>query len=106
MFNGAYSPGPGPDTPLAPDFQGEWGKFEYENVYWGLQWGSAHPGICQFVFCDGSVHALAFTMNSDVFRNLCSRNDGTPIGSQFCTACRTIPCPPNVLTKCSGCRPT
>jgi prepilin-type processing-associated H-X9-DG protein len=43
------------------------------------KFGSAHPGLCQFVFCDGSVHALVNTIDPAVLGLLAQRNDGQPI---------------------------
>jgi prepilin-type N-terminal cleavage/methylation domain-containing protein len=42
------------------------------------EFGSSHPGICQFVLCDGSVQAFAFSIDPLAFQNLCVRNDGLP----------------------------
>jgi prepilin-type N-terminal cleavage/methylation domain-containing protein len=41
--------------------------------------GSYHPGICQFAFADGSVHAISNTINTHTFQLLCDINDGSPI---------------------------
>ena len=38
--------------------------------------GSAHVGICQFVFGDGSVQALSTTTDVDVLTKFVTRNDG------------------------------
>lgn len=38
--------------------------------------GSWHPGICQFAFADGSVHALSTSIDVKILGNLCVRNDG------------------------------
>ena len=38
--------------------------------------GSSHPGICQFVFCDGSVHSVRAEVDTEVLANLVSRFDG------------------------------
>ena len=43
------------------------------------QFGSAHPQACNFVFCDGSVHAIAYTINAELHRRLGNRHDGQPI---------------------------
>lgn len=40
------------------------------------QFGSWHPGICQFVMADGSVRALPVTINPTVLGHLSQRNDG------------------------------
>ena len=46
--------------------------------------GSDHPGICQFVFCDGSVHALSVETSTDVLGRLLTRDGGEPIaGDEF-----------------------
>ena len=41
----------------------------------GLQFGSSHPGICQFVFGDGSVTGLSVTIDLETLRRLAMRND-------------------------------
>jgi len=41
--------------------------------------GSSHPATCHFVFADGSVHAISFTIDAQVHRRLGSRNDGEPV---------------------------
>jgi prepilin-type N-terminal cleavage/methylation domain-containing protein/prepilin-type processing-associated H-X9-DG protein len=41
--------------------------------------GSAHSGVCQFVFCDGSVKALPVTINLNTLQLLAVRNDGQVI---------------------------
>jgi prepilin-type N-terminal cleavage/methylation domain-containing protein len=41
--------------------------------------GSYHSGICQFVFGDGSVHALSASLDPSILRLLCVRNDGQPV---------------------------
>jgi hypothetical protein len=38
--------------------------------------GSAHPGICQFVMVDGSVQTLSITTDIGVLTNLALRDDG------------------------------
>ncbi len=41
--------------------------------------GSYHPGICQFAFADGSVHSLAVQINTTTLGYLVVRNDGQAI---------------------------
>jgi prepilin-type N-terminal cleavage/methylation domain-containing protein len=41
--------------------------------------GSWHPGICQFVFGDGSVRQLQVDLGQIVLANLCNRSDGNTI---------------------------
>ncbi len=39
------------------------------------RFGSAHPGSCHFVMCDGSVKAINYNIDSDVHRRLGHRKD-------------------------------
>lgn len=39
------------------------------------KFGSAHPGICQFALCDGSVRAIKNTVAPRTLRWACGRND-------------------------------
>ena len=69
--------GPDGDFPLA---EGE------KNDLGGLrawQFGSDHPGVCQFVLGDGSVTMLSTSTNIDVLGLLANRKDGQPIPSDF-----------------------
>jgi prepilin-type N-terminal cleavage/methylation domain-containing protein len=59
----------GPTNPLALS------PTETNNV----QFGSWHPGVVQFVLCDGSVRALRTSMSSTTLGFLASRVDGNPI---------------------------
>lgn len=43
------------------------------------RFGSAHPSGCQFVFCDGSVKAISYSIDAEVHRRLGNRQDGRPI---------------------------
>jgi hypothetical protein len=46
--------------------------------------GSAHPTVCQFVFCDGSVRPLSFSVDGDTLAWLAGRNDRkTPDSSKY-----------------------
>lgn len=45
--------------------------------------GSWHPGICQFVFCDGSVRALPNSLPIDVLTFLGLPSDGIPFKMDF-----------------------
>jgi prepilin-type N-terminal cleavage/methylation domain-containing protein len=37
--------------------------------------GSAHANVCNFVFCDGAVHAVSYDLNVETHRRLAHRND-------------------------------
>jgi prepilin-type N-terminal cleavage/methylation domain-containing protein/prepilin-type processing-associated H-X9-DG protein len=41
--------------------------------------GSPHPTTCNFVFCDGSVHAISYAVEAATFKNLGNRKDRVPI---------------------------
>lgn len=55
------------------------------NPIWNAQvinnrsFGSRHPGICQFVMCDGSVRAFQQSTDVTVLTRLAMRNDGLVI---------------------------
>jgi prepilin-type N-terminal cleavage/methylation domain-containing protein/prepilin-type processing-associated H-X9-DG protein len=45
----------------------------------GNLFGSSHPGVVNFVFADGSVHALPYTVSPVVFRLLGQKDDGLAV---------------------------
>ncbi len=46
--------------------------------------GSAHPGALHFVFCDGHVRPIAYSIDREIFRRLGNRQDKLPVDmSQF-----------------------
>jgi prepilin-type N-terminal cleavage/methylation domain-containing protein len=44
------------------------------------RFGSYHPGVCQFVLCDGSVRAIRNSIDLQTLTRLAMRNDGLPVG--------------------------
>lgn len=42
--------------------------------------GSAHIGICQFAFADGSARAVSSNLSTQVLASLCHRSDGVQVG--------------------------
>ena len=46
---------------------------------YNVQFGSYHPGFCQFVFCDGTVRAIPTTIDGTTLGYLAVRNDGQPV---------------------------
>lgn len=51
----------------------------YSEEDFGWKFGSRHPGLCQFVYCDGSVRAVFNSINPVVLGFLAQRNDGQTI---------------------------
>ncbi len=47
------------------------------------QFGSAHPGVCQFVMGDGRVKAIKVEIDAVVLGNLANRQDGNAISGDF-----------------------
>lgn len=45
--------------------------------------GSWHPGACQFVLCDGSVRSIAVQVDVETLRRLAMRKDGLPLSADF-----------------------
>jgi prepilin-type N-terminal cleavage/methylation domain-containing protein len=69
----------GPEFPLAPNPYAVVGSADDdERVF-----GSAHPGVTQFLFGDGSVKAVGVGLSPDVLRLLAVRNDGQVIPGDF-----------------------
>jgi prepilin-type N-terminal cleavage/methylation domain-containing protein/prepilin-type processing-associated H-X9-DG protein len=73
IYNGEYpwvvTRVAGPRKPLA--------KSPTEAV--NLQFGSWHPGVCQFVFLDGSVRAVSTSVDLATLGRLANRMDGLPV---------------------------
>jgi Protein of unknown function (DUF1559) len=44
----------------------------------GWMWGSYHPGLCQFVMCDGSLRVLRNDIDPEKLALLVRRDDGMP----------------------------
>jgi prepilin-type N-terminal cleavage/methylation domain-containing protein/prepilin-type processing-associated H-X9-DG protein len=59
------------DEPPWPDFHGE-GTGD-------LRFGSSHPGLLNFVFCDGAVHSVLYSIDPKLFERLGDRADGEAI---------------------------
>jgi prepilin-type N-terminal cleavage/methylation domain-containing protein/prepilin-type processing-associated H-X9-DG protein len=49
-----------------------------DGIY-ARRFGSYHTGVCQFVFCDGSVRAIRNSIDTANLRRLAVRNDGEPL---------------------------
>lgn len=44
-----------------------------------INFGSAHPGSCGFMFCDGSMRPINYTVDPTTFRAMGTRNNREPI---------------------------
>jgi hypothetical protein len=47
----------------------------------GINFGSAHPGICQFALADGSVRPIQLNIDEVLLGRLAARNDGLTVGN-------------------------
>jgi prepilin-type N-terminal cleavage/methylation domain-containing protein/prepilin-type processing-associated H-X9-DG protein len=69
----------GPEFPLAPNPYAVVGTADDdERVF-----GSRHPGVCQFLFGDGSVKAVGVGLSPATLRLLVVRNDGQVIPGDY-----------------------
>jgi prepilin-type processing-associated H-X9-DG protein len=59
---------PSTDTYLPPN-RDRRGLNDWESF------GSAHPTVCNFAFCDGSVHGITFLIDPEVHRRFGNRLD-------------------------------
>jgi prepilin-type N-terminal cleavage/methylation domain-containing protein/prepilin-type processing-associated H-X9-DG protein len=63
----------GPTVPIMQDLRDEANGL--------VSWGSWHPGVCHFAFADGSVRAIANTLDTETLGNLCNRSDGNAVAA-------------------------
>lgn len=59
-------------SPMNGPLLGSWGNYD-------ANFASLHPGGCNFLFADGSVHFIPETVNFDVYNLLAIRNSGKPV---------------------------
>jgi prepilin-type processing-associated H-X9-DG protein len=52
------------------------GEYEGTNPYWGNIFGSKHPGMTQFAYCDGSVRSIPVSIDLVVYEGNATRNQG------------------------------
>ena len=83
IYSGAWSAFPGRiagiEDPIAK------GPTDYDpcggivDGIFARRFGSWHPGVCQFVFCDGTVRVIRNNIDTATLRRLASRDDGEPV---------------------------
>jgi len=68
-----------PTMKLLPDYRlpvpTNYETGNYANFYFG----AAHSTVCNFVFCDGSIHGIAYDIEPDVHARLGNRCDGVAV---------------------------
>jgi prepilin-type N-terminal cleavage/methylation domain-containing protein len=66
----------GPGFPLA---RSDTEPDPYNHQVPDSRFGSNHPGICQFAFCDGGVRPIRVSVSETILGLLSARSDGQPI---------------------------
>src|SRR5439155_18208697 len=73
---------PAAPFPLVTDLNDSWiGSTPIRETF--QRFGSWHPGVCQFVFCDGSVRAVSNNVDDTTLGRLAERADGLPITGSY-----------------------
>jgi prepilin-type N-terminal cleavage/methylation domain-containing protein/prepilin-type processing-associated H-X9-DG protein len=79
LAQGPHDVTPTPNLPPPVGYAGGTWRTGTDAV-WAKKFGSWHPGVCQFVFCDGSVKAIKNSIDEVTLGRLACRNDGQVIG--------------------------
>ena len=75
-------PTPTQQYPLVTDVNDSWASQTPLRESF-QRFGSWHPGVCQFVFCDGSVRAVRNTVDDPTLTRLAQRADGLVITGDY-----------------------
>jgi len=74
------------DDPVCAGIDYDWHRWSFDPPHQDTPgdldyyaFGSAHNGNFNIVLCDGSLHAISFSIDPETHRRLCCRNDGLPI---------------------------
>lgn len=84
MAGAATAPGSPPPAPfpLVTDLDDSWvGQTPIRETF--QRFGSWHPGVCLFVFCDGSVRAVTNSVDDVTLGRLAERGDGLPVPENY-----------------------
>lgn len=65
----------GPTVPIVSDRRSTGNSFQSAGNSL-VAWGSWHQGVCHFAMADGSVRAIATTLDTETLGELCNRGDG------------------------------
>jgi prepilin-type N-terminal cleavage/methylation domain-containing protein/prepilin-type processing-associated H-X9-DG protein len=84
IFNGVWTTYSGriagPDDPLATG-PTDLRLSTRADAFYARRFGSWHPGVCNFLFCDGTVKGINVNLDVNVMRRLAVRNDNQPVGN-------------------------
>ena len=81
LANGPNDVTPTPNLPRPAGSTGTWRPGT--DAVWSKKFGSWHPGVCQFAFCDGSVKVIRNSIDELTLGRLACRNDGQVINVDF-----------------------
>jgi prepilin-type N-terminal cleavage/methylation domain-containing protein/prepilin-type processing-associated H-X9-DG protein len=84
IFRRMAGVGPAPNLrfPLVTDPNDSWAsQTPIRETF--QRFGSSHPGVCQFVFCDGSVRTVSNNVNDTTLSRLAERSDGQVLTGNY-----------------------
>jgi prepilin-type N-terminal cleavage/methylation domain-containing protein len=76
-------PGTNLNFPLVTDPHDTWDALTPLMRPASQRFGSHHPGVCQFVFCDGTVRSVRNNVDQTTLSHLAQRSDGQPVPSDY-----------------------
>lgn len=72
QFRWGYHSSRNTTSPMNGPLLGSWGNYD-------ANFASAHPGGCNFLIGDGSVHFITESVNFETYNRLAARDDGKPV---------------------------
>jgi type II secretory pathway pseudopilin PulG len=76
-------PGGTPHVPLVADPNDTWAGQTPLMSEASQRFGSHHPGVCQFVFCDGTVRSVRSNVDETTLSRLAERSDGKAVPDDY-----------------------